>query len=179
MKAAVPPMSTSTVSTVVTVPQSCPSIRMEEPTRAMSIEAVVELTVSTCVAVSRLHVVAATAGRAPNTGVIRSATAAVATNTTSRCTRAPWRPGTPCIQSVMVRAGQARRGRPNEPLRPVPILAPVGRRIRFRPPGLKPTTKVGTLGPYRGRLGLGWVIAPMVVGALLLLAVGVFYLLGR
>jgi hypothetical protein len=55
----------------------------------------------------------------------------------------------------------------------------VGRRIRFRPPGLKPTTKIGTLGPYRGRLGLGWVIAPMVVGALLLLAIGVFFLLGR
>jgi hypothetical protein len=53
---------------------------------------------------------------------------------------------------------------------------PVARRIRFRPPGLKPTTKIGTLGPYRGRLGLGWVIAPMIVGALLLLAVGVFFL---
>ena len=32
--------------------------------------------------------------------------------------------------------------------------------FRFRPPGLKPTTKIGTLGPYRGRLGLAWVIAP-------------------
>ncbi len=38
------------------------------------------------------------------------------------------------------------------------------KRIRFRPPGLKPTTKVGTLGPYRGRLGLAWVIAPLVAG---------------
>jgi hypothetical protein len=55
----------------------------------------------------------------------------------------------------------------------------VAKRIRFRPPGLKPTTKVGTLGPYRGRLGLGWVIAPMVVGALLLLAVGIFFLANR
>jgi hypothetical protein len=42
------------------------------------------------------------------------------------------------------------------------------RRIRFRPPGLKPTTKIGTLGPYRGRLGLAWVIAPLAAGALIL-----------
>jgi hypothetical protein len=48
----------------------------------------------------------------------------------------------------------------------------MARKIRFRPPGLKPTTKIGTLGPYRGRLSLGWVIAPIVVGAILL-AVGV------
>lgn len=46
----------------------------------------------------------------------------------------------------------------------------VRRRIRFRPPGLKPTTKIGTLGPYRGRLGLAWVIAPIVAGALILIA---------
>jgi hypothetical protein len=44
------------------------------------------------------------------------------------------------------------------------------RRIRFRPPGLKPTTKVGTLGPYRGRLGLAWVIAPLVAGVLIIVA---------
>ena len=44
------------------------------------------------------------------------------------------------------------------------------RRIQIRPPGLKPTTKVGTLGPYRGRLGLPWVIAPLVAGALILVA---------
>jgi hypothetical protein len=44
------------------------------------------------------------------------------------------------------------------------------RRITIRPPGLKPTTKVGTLGPYRGRLGLAWVIAPIVVGAVILIA---------
>jgi hypothetical protein len=44
------------------------------------------------------------------------------------------------------------------------------RRIRFRPPGLKPTTKVGTLGPYRGRLGLAWVIAPVLLGALIVFA---------
>ncbi len=44
------------------------------------------------------------------------------------------------------------------------------KRIRFRPPGLKPTTKVGTLGPYRGRLGLPWVIAPLVAGAIIIVA---------
>ncbi len=44
------------------------------------------------------------------------------------------------------------------------------KRIQFRPPGLKPTTKVGTLGPYRGRLGLAWVIAPLVAGVAILVA---------
>ena len=44
------------------------------------------------------------------------------------------------------------------------------KRIRFRPPGLKPSTKVGTLGPYRGRLGLTWVIAPIVAGLVILIA---------
>jgi hypothetical protein len=44
------------------------------------------------------------------------------------------------------------------------------KRIAIRPPGLKPTTKVGTLGPYRGRLGLAWVIAPVVVGVLIAVA---------
>jgi hypothetical protein len=42
--------------------------------------------------------------------------------------------------------------------------------VQLRPPGLKPTTKVGTLGPYRGRLGLAWVIAPIVAGMVILLA---------
>jgi hypothetical protein len=44
------------------------------------------------------------------------------------------------------------------------------RRIRFRPPGLKPTTKVGTFGPYRARLGLAWVVAPIVAGLIILIA---------
>jgi len=44
------------------------------------------------------------------------------------------------------------------------------KRFPFRPPGLKPTTKVGTLGPYRGRLGLGWVIAPIVAGLVIVVA---------
>jgi hypothetical protein len=43
-------------------------------------------------------------------------------------------------------------------------------RFRFRPPGLKPTTKVGTLGPYRARLGMAWVIAPLVAAAIILVA---------
>jgi hypothetical protein len=52
----------------------------------------------------------------------------------------------------------------------------MARKIRFRPPGLKPTTKIGTLGPYRGRLGTGWVIATIVVGAILVLVAVVFFL---
>jgi hypothetical protein len=44
------------------------------------------------------------------------------------------------------------------------------KRFKIRPPGLKPTTKVGTLGPYRGRLGLAWVIAPVVAGLVILIA---------
>lgn len=44
------------------------------------------------------------------------------------------------------------------------------KRFRFRPPGLKPTTKVGTLGPYRGRLGLAWVIASLVAGIVIVVA---------
>ena len=44
------------------------------------------------------------------------------------------------------------------------------KKVQIRPPGLKPTTKVGTLGPYRGRLGLAWVIAPLVAGIVILVA---------
>jgi hypothetical protein len=44
------------------------------------------------------------------------------------------------------------------------------KKVTIRPPGLKPTTKVGTLGPYRGRLGLAWVIAPIVAGLVILVA---------
>ena len=44
------------------------------------------------------------------------------------------------------------------------------KRLRFRPPGLRPTTKVGTIGPYRGRLGVAWVVAPIIVGTLILIA---------
>jgi hypothetical protein len=44
------------------------------------------------------------------------------------------------------------------------------KRFRLRPPGLKPTTKVGALGPYRGRLGMAWVIAPLVVAVIIVVA---------
>lgn len=44
------------------------------------------------------------------------------------------------------------------------------KKVTIRPPGLKPTTKVGTLGPYRGRLGLAWVVASVAVGAVILVA---------
>ena len=44
------------------------------------------------------------------------------------------------------------------------------RRVRFRPPGVKPWTRFGTLGPVRSRLGLAWVIAPLILGAILLVA---------
>jgi hypothetical protein len=42
------------------------------------------------------------------------------------------------------------------------------RRIRFRPPGVKPWTRIGPLGPFRGRLGIAWVIAPLILGVFLL-----------
>jgi hypothetical protein len=51
------------------------------------------------------------------------------------------------------------------------------KKVTIRPPGLKPTTKVGTLGPYRGRLGLAWVIAPIVAGVVIVVA-GYFALFG-
>jgi len=44
------------------------------------------------------------------------------------------------------------------------------RKLQIRPPGLKPTTKVGTLGPYRARLGVAWVIAPLVAGVVIAVA---------
>src|SRR2546430_14277960 len=55
---------------------------------------------------------------------------------------------------------------------------PSRRRVRFRPPGVKPGTKIGPLGPFRGRLGIHWVIAPLVVGGLLLIAVWLLLLRG-
>jgi uncharacterized membrane protein YjjB (DUF3815 family) len=44
------------------------------------------------------------------------------------------------------------------------------KKLQIRPPGLKPTTRVGTLGPYRARLGLAWVVAPLVAGIIILVA---------
>lgn len=46
----------------------------------------------------------------------------------------------------------------------------MARRIRFRSPGVKPGQKIGPLGPFRGRLGVQWVIAPIVLGVVLLVA---------
>jgi hypothetical protein len=50
------------------------------------------------------------------------------------------------------------------------------RRIHLRLPGVKPGQKIGPLGPFRGRLGLHWVIASVVLGALIF-AIGVYYVL--
>src|SRR5438132_7774885 len=51
------------------------------------------------------------------------------------------------------------------------------RRFRFRPPGVKPWTKIGPLGPFRGRLGIPWVVAPIVLG--LALAASAWFVLVR
>lgn len=48
-------------------------------------------------------------------------------------------------------------------------------RIRFRSPGVKPGQKIGPLGPFRGRLGVQWVVAPLVL-ALVLAVAGWAYL---
>jgi hypothetical protein len=48
------------------------------------------------------------------------------------------------------------------------------RRLRFRPPGVRPWTRIGPLGPFRGRLGITWVIAPLVLGVVLVVAFVVF-----
>jgi hypothetical protein len=50
-------------------------------------------------------------------------------------------------------------------------------RLHFRPPGIKPWTRIGKLGPFRARLGLAWVIAPLVLGVLIVVA-GVVLLRG-
>jgi hypothetical protein len=44
------------------------------------------------------------------------------------------------------------------------------RHVRFRPPGVKPWTRIGPLGPFRRRLGLAWVVAPLVLGIALVVA---------
>jgi len=46
----------------------------------------------------------------------------------------------------------------------------MAKKLKFRAPGLKPGTKVGLLGPYRGRLGLAWVIAPIFIGLAIAIA---------
>jgi hypothetical protein len=45
-----------------------------------------------------------------------------------------------------------------------------GKRVRVRGPWVREGSRIGPLGPFRGRLGLHWVIASVVVGAILLVA---------
>lgn len=52
------------------------------------------------------------------------------------------------------------------------------RRLWFRPPGLKPGTKIGRLGPFRGRLGVQWVVAAIVLSVLLAVLIGVVLVRG-
>ena len=44
------------------------------------------------------------------------------------------------------------------------------RRIHFRPPGVKTGSTIGPLGPFRGTLGIHWVIGSIAVGLLIVLA---------
>jgi hypothetical protein len=48
-------------------------------------------------------------------------------------------------------------------------------RIHFRPPGVKTGSRIGPLGPFRGTLGIHWVIGSIAVGLLILL-VGTLFL---
>jgi hypothetical protein len=45
-----------------------------------------------------------------------------------------------------------------------------GKRVRVRGPWVREGSRIGPLGPFRGRLGIHWVIASVVVGAILLVA---------
>lgn len=45
-----------------------------------------------------------------------------------------------------------------------------GKRVKLRGPWVKEGSRIGPLGPFRGRLGIHWVIAAVVVGLILLLA---------
>jgi hypothetical protein len=51
----------------------------------------------------------------------------------------------------------------------------MSRRIHLRAPGVKTGSTIGPLGPFRGTLGISWVIGSIAVGLLLLLA-GTFFL---
>ena len=44
------------------------------------------------------------------------------------------------------------------------------KRIYIRPPGVKTGSKVGPFGPFRGTLGIQWVIASIAVGLVIVLA---------
>jgi hypothetical protein len=43
-------------------------------------------------------------------------------------------------------------------------------RIHFRAPGVKPGSTIGPLGPFRGTLGIQWMIGAIAVGLVLVLA---------
>jgi hypothetical protein len=45
-----------------------------------------------------------------------------------------------------------------------------GKRARMRGPWVREGSRIGPLGPFRGRLGIHWVIASVVVGVILLVA---------
>jgi hypothetical protein len=50
-------------------------------------------------------------------------------------------------------------------------MAPVAsRRIHVRAPGVKTGSRIGPLGPFRGTLGIHWVIGSIAVGLVILLA---------
>jgi hypothetical protein len=44
-------------------------------------------------------------------------------------------------------------------------------RIHFRPPGVKTGSKIGPFGPFRGRLGIQWVIGSIAAGVLIVMSV--------
>jgi hypothetical protein len=52
-------------------------------------------------------------------------------------------------------------------------MSPVasGRKVHIRPPGVKTGSKIGPLGPFRGTLGIQWVVGSIVVGLLIVLIV--------
>ena len=52
----------------------------------------------------------------------------------------------------------------------------VGRRVHLRAPGVKTGSRIGPLGPFRGTLGIQWVIGSIAVGLVLVLAGSWFFL---
>jgi len=52
----------------------------------------------------------------------------------------------------------------------------VSRRVHLRAPGVKTGSTIGPLGPFRGTLGIQWVIGSIAVGLVLVLAGSWFFL---
>lgn len=50
------------------------------------------------------------------------------------------------------------------------------RRVRLRAPGVKTGSTIGPLGPFRGTLGIQWVVGSIAVGLLLVLVGSWFFL---